>query len=150
MNILLRWIKFNAVGAIGVAVQLVTLALLVHLFHFHYIISTVIAVETAILHNFVWHEKWTWSDLASKSPSHWFQRLLRFHVTNGLTSLTGNLIMMRSLVGTFHIPVIYANLVAIAACSLINFALSNYWVFRGSGFRGPKPCPWYLSRKREA
>jgi putative flippase GtrA len=130
MNVLLRWIKFNAVGAIGVVVQLSTLGLLVHYLEVHYILATAIAVETAILHNYIWHEKWTWSDVSKSRASQWFHRLFRFHITNGFTSLLGNLVLMQGLVGTFHMPVIYANLIAIAACSLINFGLSHYWVFR--------------------
>jgi len=130
MNVFLRWIRFNAVGAIGVGVQLSTLALMVHYFEIHYILATAIAVETAILHNYVWHEKWTWSDIASEQGSRWLNRLFRFHITNGFTSLFGNLLLMQSLVGTFQIPILYANLIAIAVCSVINFALSNYWVFR--------------------
>lgn len=130
MHFLFRWIKFNTVGMVGVAVQLSTLGILVHGFDFHYILATVIAVETAVLHNYVWHEKWTWSDVVGDPASQWFYRLVRFHVTNGFTSLLGNLLLMKSLVGTFHLPVVYANLIAIAACSLINFMLSHYWVFR--------------------
>jgi len=130
MNVFLRWIRFNAVGAIGVVVQLSALALLVYYFDFHYILATALAVETAILHNFVWHEKWTWSDVAAGCSSHWLSRLLRFHLTNGFTSLLGNLVLMQSLVGTFRLPVLYANLIAIAACSVINFILSHYWVFQ--------------------
>jgi putative flippase GtrA len=133
MNVFLRWIRFNAVGAVGVTVQLSTLAVLVHLFEVHYILATALAVETAILHNFVWHEKWTWSDIAAQENSSWVGRLIRFHITNGFTSLGGNLILMQSLVGTFQLPVLYANLIAIAACSLINFMLSNYWVFQDHG-----------------
>jgi putative flippase GtrA len=129
MNVLLRWIKFNAVGAVGIVVQLGTLGLLVHYFAFHYILATAIAVEFAILHNFVWHEKWTWSDTTARDSSLWVHRLIRFHVTNGFTSLLGNLILMKSLVEAFHLPILCANIIAIAACALINFVLSNYWVF---------------------
>jgi len=136
MSFFLRWIRFNAVGAIGVAIQLSMLALFVHLFHLHYILSTALAVETAILHNYLWHERWTWSDVVAESTSHWFTRLFRFHVTNGFTSLAGNLILMQSLVGTFELPVLPANLFAIAACSVFNFLLSHYWVFRNNGNTG--------------
>lgn len=132
MNIFLRWIKFNTVGAIGIVVQLSTLALLVHFFQMHYIAATVLAVETAILHNFVWHERWTWLDLMDESTTGSFSRLFRFHLTNGFTSLLGNVLLMQFLVGTFHLPVLVANLLAIATCSLVNFTLSHYWVFRNS------------------
>lgn len=130
VNVLFRWIRFNAVGAIGIGVQLSALALMVSYFEIHYILATAIAVESAILHNYVWHEKWTWSDIASDQGSGWLKRLFRFHITNGFTSLFGNLLLMQSLVETFQIPILYANLVAIAVCSVINFALSHYWVFR--------------------
>jgi len=132
MNLFTRWIKFNAVGAIGVVIQLSALALMVACFDIHYLAATAIAVEAAIIHNYVWHEKWTWSEVTSENATRWLNRLLRFHVTNGFTSMVGNVLIMRSLVGTFQVPVLYANLTAIAICSLVNFLLSNFWVFQGN------------------
>ena len=132
MNILFRWFKFNAVGAMGVVIQLSTLALLVHLFEIHYVLATALAVETAILHNFIWHERWTWLDLVNSGSSGRLTRLFRFHLTNGFTSLAGNVLLMQFFVETFHLPILPANLLSIASCSLINFTLSHYWVFRNS------------------
>ena len=57
----MRFWRFNAVGVLGFAVQLAVLALLVH-GGVHYLAATAIAVEAAILHNFLWHERWTWAD----------------------------------------------------------------------------------------
>ena len=50
-----RWLKFNAVGAIGIVVQLAALAVLKGLLRLPYLTATALAVETAVLHNFVWH-----------------------------------------------------------------------------------------------
>ncbi len=47
-----RWLKFNAVGGIGIAVQLVVLAVLKVAFHFDYLWATALAVETSVIHNF--------------------------------------------------------------------------------------------------
>src|SRR5438552_6168090 len=47
-----RWLKFNAVGGIGIVVQLVVLAVLKVTFHFDYLWATALAVETAVIHNF--------------------------------------------------------------------------------------------------
>jgi len=47
---MIRWLKFNAVGAGGVAVQLAFLALLVRL-GVHYLLATALAVEAAVLQN---------------------------------------------------------------------------------------------------
>ena len=57
-----RWLKFNFVGAIGIAVQMSAFALLEGALGVYYLSATALAVETAVLHNFVWHERFTWKD----------------------------------------------------------------------------------------
>lgn len=118
-----RWLKFSAVGLIGLGVQLAVLALLTKL-GMNYLAATAIAVEIALLHNYAWHRRWTWADRPAASG-----RLLRFHLANGLISLASNLVWMRVLTGAWGIPPVPANLVAIAATSLMNFALGDRWVF---------------------
>jgi len=59
---LLRWCKFNFVGGIGIGVQFAALFLLKSVLHFNYLFATAIAVEAAVVHNFVWHEQFTWVD----------------------------------------------------------------------------------------
>ena len=125
-----RWLKFNLVGAIGIGVQLAALAALVSGLHLHYLAATAIAVEAAVLHNFVWHERYTWKERSLGGRGAAFGRLLRFHLGNGLVSILGNLALMRALVGTLHMPYLAANVLTIGACSLLNFALSEWFVFR--------------------
>ncbi len=123
-----RFFRFNVVGAIGIAVQLGALELLRRA-GMDYLLATTLAVEAAILHNFVWHERYTWRDRVSTSTWESFARLVRFHLTNGAVSLVGNALAMRWLVGELRLPVIPANLVAITACWLLNFLLSDRVVF---------------------
>ena len=131
-----RWLKFNAVGAIGIVVQLAVLAALKSGLHWNYLLATAIAVETAVLHNFVWHERWTWKDRPAAGSV--AARLIGFHLTNGLVSILTNLVVMRLLVGHYRLPYLPANLGAIAAGSLLNFFLSDLVVFRGAaGARTP-------------
>jgi len=59
---LVRWCKFNLVGGIGIVVQFGVLFLLKSVLHFEYLAATAIAVEAAVVHNFVWHEQFTWAD----------------------------------------------------------------------------------------
>ena len=125
-----RWFKFNLVGAIGFGVQLGTLALLVSGLRVNYLLATALAVETAVLHNFVWHEHYTWKGQGSARVRDVAVRLFRFHVSNGLVSLVGNVALMRLLVGALHLPYLAANVVTIGACGLLNFALSEWFVFR--------------------
>jgi putative flippase GtrA len=107
-----RWLKFNAVGALGVAVQLAALALLTQLAGIGTLWATAVAVEAAVLHNFAWHERYTWADRirSGRSAGLVVRRLLAFHAGNGAVSLAGNLLLMAWLAGRLGIP-------ASAACS---------------------------------
>ncbi len=125
-----RWLTFNGVGLMGVAVQLGVVALLVHGIHLHYLLSTAIAVEMAVLHNFVWHQRWTWRDRPSASAAAVANRLVRFHMLNGTVSLGGNLAVMAVLSGTLGMDPVAANVAAIATCSMLNFVASEVIVFK--------------------
>jgi putative flippase GtrA len=125
-----RWLKFNLVGAIGIVVQLAVLGILNGVLKLDYLLATALAVEAAVLHNFVWHERFTWADRASVTRRQAFLRLIHFNFTTGAVSILGNLALMRVLVGQAHLPALPANLVSIAGCSLVNFLVSEYLVFR--------------------
>jgi putative flippase GtrA len=123
-----RLLKFSLVGGIGVAVQLGVLAALTAM-HISYLPATGGAVECALVHNFMWHWRFTWSDRSRPGVRHALAYFLRFHVSNGLISLLGNLLLMRFLVGNLRLPVLLANLATIAACFVANFQASDRWVF---------------------
>ncbi len=127
MSVLIRWGKFNLVGALGAGVQLAALAALDLLAPGHYLIATATALEITLLHNFVWHLNFTWRDRRCRPAL--LGRLLRFHLSNGLVSYAGNLVLMRLLVGEAHLPILAANGVAILACSIANFCLGHNWAF---------------------
>ncbi len=126
---LVRWLKFNAVGGIGIAVQLAALALLVSVLRINYLLASALAVEAPVLHNFVWHERFTWADRRSIGVTQAIGRLLRFNLTNGLISIVGNLLLMRLLAGHFHVPYLIANMLTIACCALLNFVAADRLVF---------------------
>jgi putative flippase GtrA len=125
-----RWIKFNAVGALGFLVQLSALWLFIQGFKIGSLTATALAVELAILHNFVWHNFVTWKDRPSGKWHEWLVRLLTFNATNGAVSLTSNVVLAYLIVEGQPVSLLAANLLAICACSLINFALSDRIVFR--------------------
>ena len=127
----LRWLKFNAVGAIGIGVQLGALAFFRSILQFDYRLATALAVETAVVHNFLWHERFTWRDRPAARPLQSVARLARFNATNGAVSLVGNLLIMAALVGQLHMNYVVANLIAVAVCALVNFLLSDRLVFQG-------------------
>jgi putative flippase GtrA len=122
-----RFVRFNSIGVVGFLVQIVVLTGLLHA-GVHYLAATALAVECAILHNFFWHERWTWKDRPSAGRGR-LGRLLRFHALNGTVSLAGNVLLMRLFVGSFGLPAIPANLLAVIACALVNYVASDRIVF---------------------
>lgn len=133
----IHFLKFNVVGLVGILVQLAALAFVVGVARLHYLLATVVAVETAVLHNFVWHRRWTWSD---RRQENWVSLLVRFNLTNGAVSILGNLLFMWLLVGVAGMNPFAANLVTIALCSLLNFILCDQLVFtHRPPARGPSP-----------
>lgn len=130
---LYRWIAFNSVGVIGFILQMSMLFLLVNIAGLHYLLAAALAVEAAVLHNFLWHEKWTWADRTAASENGWFRRLVYFHLANGLVSIVGNVLLMRFFVGTLEMHYMLANVIAIALCAVLNFLAGDRLVFRSAG-----------------
>ena len=136
-----RFLAFNIVGLGGFAVQLAALAALSSA-GWAVPLATVAAVELAVLHNFFWHQRWTWRDRPSGGIHQTLARLVRFHAANGLVSLVGNVVITTVLVrvvGAGSGPVtnapdavLLANVVATLACSLVNYLAGDRLVFRTS------------------
>jgi putative flippase GtrA len=127
-----HWLRFNAVGLIGAGVQLAALAFFRSALRLDYLISTALAVETAVLHNFAWHERWTWRerdhDRGWRGRLH---RLIGFNISNGAISMLGNLLLMRLLAGGLGLHYLAANAITIAILSTANFLAADRLVFRG-------------------
>jgi archaetidylinositol phosphate synthase len=122
-----RWWRFNAVGIAGFVVQLVALWFLSKIAGVHYILATALAVEIAVLHNFAWHEVWTWRGLGAEGR---WRRLRRFHAANGFVSIVSNVLFTAFLMQWIGLPLLAANGVAVVSMALLNFALAELWVFR--------------------
>ncbi|MGB0122456.1 MAG: GtrA family protein [Silvibacterium sp.] len=127
MNIFIRWCKFNVVGAMGMVLQLAALALIDRWTGGHYLCATAAAVELTLMHNFLWHLHYTWRDRRNRSDL--LPQFVRFHLSNGLVSMLGNLALMPILVQKARIPMLGSNSIAILFCSVINFCLGNNWAF---------------------
>jgi len=125
----IRWLKFNAVGAGGIVVQLAALALLKSGMHLDYLVATGLAVEAAVIHNYFWHERFTWADRTGGSS---WTRFAKFNLTTGLFSILGNMLLMKVLVGEAQLNYFIANILTIATCSILNFVVSDRFVFEES------------------
>jgi dolichol-phosphate mannosyltransferase len=127
-----RFGRFSAVGLMGAAIQLLLLYLATKELGLPSVASTPVAAEIALLHNFIWHERFTWRDrglLRVTRPWEVAARLWRFHIASGLISLGGNTMAMYFLVERLKVPAMPAAVAAMLLCSVANFLATDRWVY---------------------
>ena len=128
----MRLVRFSMAGMAGFAVQVAALALLVSVTNLHYLVATILAVEAAILINFVWHDRWTWRDRPPVTEAERWRRLARFNAMTGLTSIVGSVMVTAALVEMLSMSPIAANIISVIALRTVNFAGANTLVFRAA------------------
>jgi putative flippase GtrA len=121
-----RFLRFALAGTGGFVIQIAVLAGLNAVFGVNYIVATLIAVEAAILSNFVWHHRWTWRD----RPGSPLDRLIRFNALNAITSILGSVVLTALFVELAGLHPVAANVASVVALSLINFVGADRLVFR--------------------
>lgn len=121
-----RSTAFVLVGIIGFVMQMGTMALLTAV-GWPYAPAAVVAVELAVVNNFFWHERWTWRDRTFSDGG--TARLVRFHISNGLTSVVGSVVFTALLVEWAGMPVLLANAVAVMLTAAANYLAADRWVF---------------------
>jgi putative flippase GtrA len=117
-----RAAKFAAVGVVGVGVNTASLYALRVWEGMPLIPATVLAVELAVLSNYLLNSRWTFAGQAGS-----LRRLLRFNVSS-LGALAVNIVCVWLLVRA-GIYFLVADLVGIAAGFAVNFSLSVAWVW---------------------
>jgi putative flippase GtrA len=123
----MRWVRFNIVGVMGFVVQVTTLALLVRWTGLSSVAAVTIAVLAAVSHNFVWHEHFTWPD---RPRAQRVRRWLSFHLSTGALSIAANVGLTTLVMTVTGLPVVTANVLAVVVASIVNFTVSDRWVFR--------------------
>lgn len=122
-----RFVLFMLVGLMGVLLQLCVLTLLTRAIHVSAVAAAAVAVETTLLHNFLWHERLTWRDRASQASR--VHRLWRFQLSNGAVSLFGNTFLTYCFVDRLHASTLLSAVASIGVCGLANFTLADRWVY---------------------
>ncbi len=120
-----RFAKFNLVGLLGAVLQLLLWCLLVKSFHLREVAATPIAAESVVLHNFAWHERFTWRRQESGARRQRVNRLWRFHISNGLISIGGNAALTYILIEQLKAPGLMSAAAAIVLCAPVNFLLAD-------------------------
>ena len=121
--------KFALVGALGVLVNLGLLFLLSATAGLPRGPVWVLAVEASILHNFIWHQTFTWRDRRGAGAGAWLRRAVTYHLSHvaGTVAVNGMIFALLSVAGT---PLILAGLAGIAGAAVFNFVAGDRWVFK--------------------
>lgn len=121
----LRIGRFAGVGLLGFLLQLTALWWLTTHAHWSWMTATPVAVELAVVHNYLWHARWTWRDRPGGSPV----RFVRFQLANGVASIAGNAALMALFAGAFGLAPMPANALAVGVMVAVNFVAADRWVF---------------------
>jgi putative flippase GtrA len=115
-------LRFGLVGLGGALVNALLLSLFYGKLHAPLAVSTALAAEVAVIHNFYWNDVWTFG-AAGRS----LRRLLRFN----LTSLGGLAIAISItlLLVTAGLHYLFADLAGIIGGASCNFATSLLWIW---------------------
>lgn len=119
--------KFLTVGASGVVVN--SAVLLFVSAHLPVLLASAIASEVAIITGYVGHELWTFRQ---ENDGLSLRRLRKYNGV-ALVGLVITAVTLQALVAATEVPLLIANLIAIAAATAWNFTLSHRWAFRPSG-----------------
>ena len=122
-----RFIKFAIVGGTGVIVNTGILALLTEYFGVYYRISSIAAIEAAILWNFFLNNAWTFKSSTNKA-SLW-HKALKFQVISigGALINWAVLVLLTEYTGIFYIV---SNLIGIAVATAWNYLLNVSYTWR--------------------
>jgi putative flippase GtrA len=120
-----RAFAFLSVGAAGFAVQTAVLAALTAA-RWPLTLAASLAVEAAVLTNYGWHERWTFRDRGRERR---LERLARFHLATGLTSLVGTTALTVVFARTLKLNPLAANAGAVALLSVVNYLALDRWVY---------------------
>jgi putative flippase GtrA len=131
-----RFARFATVGALGFVLQLAAIAFLTTA-GWPYLPAAAIAVELAAVHNFCWHERWTWRDRAMPRRAVG-RRLADYHLTTVSSAVAGNVMLTGAFVEVFGAPPLLANVAAVCILACAGFAVADRWVFRPTPSSRPR------------
>ncbi|MGC9058506.1 MAG: glycosyltransferase [Candidatus Nanoarchaeia archaeon] len=122
---LARMGKFLIVGASGIAVNEGLLWLLTEFVGLFYLVSSIIAIETSILSNFILNDVWTFRDCRK---GNFIKRLIKFNVAR-IATLAINFGML-FLLTTLGMHYLLSNLFGIALATIAGYLASVWWVWK--------------------
>ncbi len=126
----IRLLNFGLVGGSGVVVNQGMLMLLRLSPDLALEIRSLLAIETAIITNFLLNYYWTWRDRKSSETGHKRTAFLKFNLSSGVIAVVFNYLPLLLFVNEFAWNEDLSNIIGIAIASAANFLISHFWTFR--------------------
>ena len=127
-----RLVRYGCVGAGGVVVNMGVLWVLRQWDLLGPLRAPTVAIECAIVHNFLWNELWVFRDRTQHTARLWHRlgRLLHFH---GICALgaTLHLGIVWLVALRWQWPYMWTNLLAIAVVAVWNYGVNTTWTWTG-------------------
>jgi len=132
-----RVFKFGLVGISGILVNLGILYLLVEFFLINKDFASAIAIEVAILNNFIWNDLWTFPSEESRKVSNKWHRLVAFNVVSAGGALI-NIGIFIILTNWFTVYYMTAQFIGILIGFIWNFMVNRRVTWRSKTGENPQ------------
>jgi len=132
----IRFIRFCAVGASGVIVNLAIFTLSHQLLKTQgnddtdaFVVANVAGFIVSVFTNFLLNDYWTWGDREKRGHGHFFARLTKFYL---VSSMAGGVQLGVATLSYLYFSIHEQGsvLIGIAVATGINYVANNFWTFR--------------------
>jgi dolichol-phosphate mannosyltransferase len=124
-----RFLKFCLVGASGYLVNMFFLWLFYGKLRMFLLLSSFLAIQIAILNNFLWNDKWTWREKREPGAKPFFKRLAKFAMASDFVSAPVNLLGVWIFLNLLEWHYLFSNFLAISLGVILNFLINHYWTY---------------------
>jgi len=121
-----RLARFGLVGASGLVVNTVALAVLTELGHLYYGLAAILATQASTAWNFALTERWVFRDRGAPGV---LRRAALFFATNN-TAMLVRIPLLLLLTGGLGIQYLVSNILSLLALTLVRFLLADAWIWR--------------------
>ncbi|AAB90627.1 GtrA family protein [Archaeoglobus fulgidus] len=125
----LRLLKFASVGAFGALINTLILYIFTEYFRVYYIVSSILAIEIAIVVQFILNDRWTFRDKRSSDLRLFLFRLLKSNLWR-VAGIFVNISILYVLTELFKIYYIFSNFVGIGCAFIFNYIMESKLTWR--------------------
>lgn len=129
MSLLKRIFSFQFIGWIGTGVNLAFLWFCYDVLEWSLLVSGALAIEAAIIHNFVWYYFWTWNDRVVYTFKDFFELLFKYNVLTAIIDFVVRLSILWVLTEYYGVHYIISDIAGMFVAPLFKYLANDSYVF---------------------